>query len=70
MEDGDLLNSVLRIQEEATEAMVKLTCMPKVNITWHLALAGNWTPVAKFASHHHTTDPFNAIECNLTNTPL
>ena len=38
--DGDLLNSVLLTDEEATEAMVKLTC-PKANITWFSALAEN-----------------------------
>ena len=35
--------------------------MPIVNITWYLALAGNWTPVAEFTSHieyHYTTYPW------------
>ena len=34
--------------------------LPKVKIMWYLALAGNWTPVAEFASYieyHYTTDP-------------
>ena len=38
--EGDLLNSVLLIKEEATEVMVKLTC-PRSTSLGILALAGN-----------------------------
>ena len=38
--EGDLLNSVLLIKEEATEVMVKLTC-PGSTSLGILALAGN-----------------------------
>ena len=46
----DLLDSVLLIQEESSEAIVRLI-FPKSYIMWTLVLAGNWTPAAEFESN-------------------
>ena len=55
--DGDLLNIVLLIQKEAIEDYGKVD-LPKVNITWYMALAEKRTPVAEFAyiEYHYVTD--------------
>ena len=57
--DGDLLNSVFANLGGGHRGYGKVD-LPKVNITWHMAVAGNRTPVAQFESrieYHHTTDP-------------